>query len=88
MTEEQQGVNEAAQAVAEAASNFVEAMCNLFDEVVKVVNEIIESVAEWCQSVCKEIKKYNCNNWRRMHGLPMIHRKGKCRQGRMFHQLL
>lgn len=86
MTEEQQRVYEAAQDVAEAANNFIDAVCNLFNEVIEIVQEAIESIAEWCQSVCKQVKKYNCNNWRRMNGLPLIHRNKKCRHRQYIHQ--
>lgn len=87
MTEEQQqGIYEATQDVAEAASNFVDAVYKLFNEVVEIIKEAIESIAVWCQSVCKQVKKYNCNNWRRNHGLPLIHRNKKCRHRQDIHQ--
>ena len=78
---EQQGIYEAAQQVATAINEFIDAICNLFDEVIKVVTEAI-------LSICVVVKKYNCNNWRRMHGMPLLHRNKKCRQGRMFHRLI
>ena len=88
MTEEQQRIYDATQEVIEATAHFVDTVRSLFNEVIKVVTDVIESVVEWYQSVCKEMKKHNCNNWRRIHGLPLIHRNKKCRQGQMFHQLL
>lgn len=86
MTEEQQRVYYAVQDVVKILSKSVDALYKLFNKVVDIVKEVIEPIAEWCQSVCKQVKKYNCNNWRRNHGLPLIHRNKKCRYRQDIHQ--
>lgn len=82
---EENGVCEATQAVETAASDFIYAICELFNEVEKVIAAAIDPVVEWLSSIDKQLKKRGCNNWRRMHGLPMLHRNKSCRHIQSFH---
>lgn len=67
MTNEQQLYN-ALNDVAEAINNVVNKIYELFKEVVKYITNVVNKMY-------RHLKRYACNNYRRMHGMPMIKRK-------------
>ena len=50
----------------------------LTEEGKKQVNELFESLRKDQENMMNLLKRtYLCNNWRKMHGLPLIRRRGR-----------
>lgn len=86
MTEDQK------QALQEATEAIIEAARTIVDSAIKLIKTIAQTVAAAAKEVCefitkniaviyKEMRKLQCNNWRRMHGMTLLHRSKKSRQG-------
>lgn len=85
-TEEQkQALQEAAEAMIEAARTIVDSVMKLIETIVQAVAAAKKNFYEYIKDIIavidKETKKLQCNNWRRMHGLPLLHRNKRSRKG-------
>lgn len=85
MTEEQQRICEVAQGGVKTAIIIV-------DSAIKLIKTIAQAIAaaikEDCEFITKNIaviykgmRKLQCNNWRRMHRMTLLHRNKRSRQG-------
>lgn len=85
-TEEQkQALQEAAEAMIEAAGIIVDSVMKLVETIVQAVAAAAKDFCEYIKDIIavivKEKKKLQCNNWRRMHRMPLLHRNKRSRQG-------
>lgn len=85
-TEEQkQALQEATEAIIEAARTIVDSAIKLIKTIAQAVaaatKEICKFITENIAMIYKEMNKLQCNNWRRMHGMPLLHRSKRSRQG-------
>lgn len=87
-----QFTEEQKQALQEATEVMIEAAGKIAASIVKIAETIVQAVAaaakEFCEYISKNIaviyktiNKLKCNNWRRMHGMPLLRRSKRSRQG-------
>lgn len=86
MTEDQkQALQEAAEAIIEAARTIVASAVKLVETILQAVAAATRDFYEYTKDIIavivKEKKKLQCNNWRRMHGMTLLHRNKRSRQG-------
>lgn len=85
-TEEQkQALQEATEAMIEAANTIAVSIMKFLETIVQAVaaaaREFYEYIKDIIAVIYKENKKLQCNNWRRTHGMPLLHRNKRSRQG-------
>lgn len=85
MTDEQQRVYDAAQDVVTAARTIVDSAIKLIKTIARAVaaaaKEVCEFITKNIAVIYKGMRKLQCNNWRRMHGMMLLHRNKRSRQG-------
>ncbi len=68
--------------VIEAAKNLIAAVSDFIHKVVELCRNVFNKLSSTIREYEKMKKKLYCNNWRRMHGMKMLHRKRR-RQGHL-----
>lgn len=81
-TEEQ--LQQIAEALKPAVDALIEALKPVVEKLVEAFKNIIESepvksMLDTLRELAELDAKLNCNNWRKMHGLPLIRRRQKAR---------